>query len=849
MIKQNKHANNDTNSKGALFAERFYKQVGVINQQLIQNLNSLDIDNHNPIDLSIIIINTVLSVFLFLKLSNKNQLWDYKQLPEKITLKEFILFLTAYTNIHKNDVIRQLTDPNIEVVYNLPLDSKVLIKLIRILNIHNYDFSQTAGSKNKCVINNQILCGLYEMLANNSFNQAQKAQSGIFYTQKDEIKLMCQLALADNLINHLGSEFKNAIYDFIFAEEEIAQLESLNRLNKLDIAPKILEKLETVTIIDPSCGSGGFLIEMLLLLADLREKISNKPRYTFIEDIIRNNLYGIDVKQWACKATISHFEFIYLENRNIDSSLDLPEETLRTNIITSDSIMESWCDLYQEIYRINKGFDIIISNPPYIRHENIMSPSINGLDKIITQHKNYKNALIKNIQHLHNGCFSCNSDKTQIKFDAKSDIYVYFYFTSLFNLNDKGTLCFITSNSWLDVDFGIPLQNFLVDQFHLKLLIDNNSNRSFESADINTVITLVSNVLEDKNSEKKSLFLTIHKHFEDVKFKEVLKKIGQLKGYTKNETYTLLPLKQSKLDSKSNDNKPKWGSKYLRAPEIYSILKNKASMKLIPLKDCCDIRFGIKSGANNFFYLTSKDIKNWEIEPEFLKPFLYSFKEVKKLKIDETDLNKKLFICNSSKQELVNGGFKKTLEYIKWGESEKFHLRPSIKKRVNWYTLPQQDDMDFVSNRFLGERFGFPVIKDIPVCDVFFTGKFTTIKSDLGCALINSTLSYLFAEVIARKTYGIGVAYLYGPELNSIEIIHNTFIKKDEESAIINTFTRMANRDLYKISKEIKQPDRRDLDTIIFDILSLTAYERDAIYEELINLVENRQKKANSFKH
>ena len=126
MIKQNIHANNDTNSKGELFAERFYKQVAVINQQLIQNLNNLNIVNNNPIDLSIMIINTVLSVFIVLKLSNKKQLQDYKLLPERITLNEFILFLTAHTNIHKNDVIRRLTASNNELVYTLPLDSKVV---------------------------------------------------------------------------------------------------------------------------------------------------------------------------------------------------------------------------------------------------------------------------------------------------------------------------------------------------------------------------------------------------------------------------------------------------------------------------------------------------------------------------------------------------------------------------------------------------------------------------------------------------------------------------------------------------------------------------------------------------
>ena len=40
------------------------------------------------------------------------------------------------------------------------------------------------------------------------------------------------------------------------------------------------------------------------------------------------------------------------------------------------------------------------------------------------------------------------------KLDARSDLYIYFYFHGLSRLNPKGSFCFITSNSWLDVGYG-----------------------------------------------------------------------------------------------------------------------------------------------------------------------------------------------------------------------------------------------------------------------------------------------------------------------------------------------------------------------------------------------------------
>ena len=47
----------------------------------------------------------------------------------------------------------------------------------------------------------------------------------------------------------------------------------------------------------------------------------------------------------------------------------------------------------------------------------------------------------------------------------------------------------------------------------------------------------------------------------------------------------------------------KWGGLYLRAPEIYFRVLEMAGDKLVRLKDVAEVRFGIKTGANDFFYL------------------------------------------------------------------------------------------------------------------------------------------------------------------------------------------------------------------------------------------------------
>jgi hypothetical protein len=53
-------------------------------------------------------------------------------------------------------------------------------------------------------------------------------------------------------------------------------------------------------------------------------------------------------------------------------------------------------------------------------------------------------------------------------------------------------------------------------------------------------------------------------------------------------------------------------------------------------------------------------------------------------------------------------------------------------------------------------------------------------------------------------------------------------------------------REIGTILDEIHQPDRRALDEVVFDVLGLTAGEREAVYEAVVELVRRRLEKARS---
>ncbi|MEO0300281.1 MAG: hypothetical protein ABIM58_05840, partial [candidate division WOR-3 bacterium] len=411
---------------------------------------------------------------------------------------------------------------------------------------------------------------------------------------------------------------------------------------------------------------------------------------------------------------------------------------------------------------------------------------------------------------------------------------------------------------------------------------------------VNTVIVLIQRP-EEKLDDYTIKFVAFKKSFEDVINAEVIKKIDKAdKPIFDDEDFRIFPKTKKELLLegveepeeegliKDPEHLPyignKWGGKYLRAPEIYFKILEKGKDKLVRLGDIAEVRRGFTTGANEFFYLkpvgmSVKEVveiaeKNpdalipvrngagWEgeIEAEFLKPFLFSLKEVSKYQVELDLLNRLILLIPKP----INSG--KVHDYIKYGEKKGFNKRPSCKGRTKWYILPYQDYPDFVSNRFLGDRFGFPIISNIFVCDVFFVGKVKTTEPIQVCGLINSTLSYLSIEVISRKTYGIGVAYIYGPEINNMLLLNPYTINS---TSISDIFNKLKKREIHSIftelgfdpDKPIREqepnplPDRKALDDIVFDALGLTEEERKEVYWSVAELVKNRLEKAKSVKN
>jgi hypothetical protein len=246
------------------------------------------------------------------------------------------------------------------------------------------------------------------------------------------------------------------------------------------------------------------------------------------------------------------------------------------------------------------------------------------------------------------------------------------------------------------------------------------------------------------------------------------------------------------------------------------------------------VRRGFTTGANEFFYLDEEKISKWGIEEEFLRPVIKSPRECKRILIDPRDLKYKIFMCHKEKKDLKGTA---ALEYIKWGESQGFHERPSCRGRARWWDVGERQIPKLSFNYLVSST--AKTLFSFNGCYVSdnFQEVHTDKKFDLSlCAILNSTAFQLFVNMMGRSNFGGGLLKIQTYEVSDLICVDPLFISFEDTQLFESTSWEVI----------VPSADRKTLDSIIFDALDLTQTERDAVYEAVINLVESRLKKADS---
>lgn len=903
-------------------------------------------------------------------------------------------------------------------IFNFTVKDEQFAQVLNLLEQYNFTVSESTPLEIEVAVDAEMLGMVYETLVNIAEDEDHRGDAGIFYTPRVEVDLMCRLSVVNALCNRLGSQHRELFYKWLFAFSSEKLWVAEQGLQAKDLLGPVRDVLENLTVVDPACGSGAFLVGMLMVLDGLLERLdalAGKQRslYERRREIISRSLYGVDVKDWACHVAelrlwlaliveadftpdqlhfrkeplLPNFTFHIrcgdsliqevggldiahrkglsdlsptmkhrltdLKSEKIKFFNNAPDARFRTvemlkqqevlifSQILNDRIVQLDCKIntlkrivaekrsnvgrqrnfltgqteapskqltldiqqreseinalteekqqlerlnhtissrqadipfvwdisFAEIFANNKqGFDIVIGNPPYVRQEKITDPRL-WRDQISPENKKaYKTKLQRLIYRTWPMWFGYKEaeDKAARNVDAKSDLYLYFYFYGLSLLNDKGTFCFITSNSWLDVGYGKNLQEFLLKRCQIRLIIDNKAMRSFKSADVNTAIALLNSPTDGDDLSEAARnntvrFVMFSVPFEDAMDDTVFTLIETVERRTLTPGFRVLPVLQEKLledgcgfeeENKEPTNRApllktskkylgnKWGGKYLRAPEIYWTILEKGKDKFVPLDDIAKVKRGYIPWPYNIFKISSEIINYWKIEERYLYPCFSDLEDFQSICIEKLGNSQSFLLVVDEDWEDING----TNVQIYLRESAK----KSKKKSLNWYRLPKREIPRLIALRTPYERH-IVFYNKVGLCVVDHIE--LHVKEDdskIMTGLLNSSIYGLFREILGRINLGQGTLKTEVMDWKKFPVISPVSLGEENKKRIEQAITHFWQRDILSITKEIHKNDRRALDEIVFEILALSQGEREAVYEAIINLVETRLKKAES---
>ena len=351
-------------------------------------------------------------------------------------------------------------------------------------------------------------------------------ESGSYYTPRRVVSFMCREGLKGYLDGKNTGLSEDAIAAFV-DERDTSGI-------SLAEAQTVSHCLSEVTVVDPACGSGAYLLGMMQELVDLQSALYSdqlredaRSLYQVKLGIIERNLHGADVDEFAVNIAMLRLWLSLVIEYEGDHPEPLPN--LNYKIVCGDSLLgpdpspENGADFYRHL---TEQLDLRGKKARYMRAseynaKRILRHEIESAEDQIR--KTMGDATLPDdvinwpidfaeVFALHGGfdivvanppyVAAIEFTRTRPKwmrnaikdafYSAKGawDLFVPFYERSVQLLNRTGLVAFITPNKILSAPYAKMLRQFLHDKGFIASVTDVSSIRIFPKAAVNPVISV-----------------------------------------------------------------------------------------------------------------------------------------------------------------------------------------------------------------------------------------------------------------------------------------------------------------------------------------------------------------------
>ena len=692
--------------------------------------------------------------------------------------------------------------------------------ILDIFDMYYFSLVENEPYLQDMVVDPEMIGKIFENLLETGYRKSK----GTYYTPREIVHFMCKEVLTNYLYTNLKGVKEKDVKNFVFIGEfflaEDKEKIKRGKTEELKIPKDIyrrlgdIEKLlSNIKIVEPSVGSGAFLLGMMGELLKRRKIVrryrttkkaftGSRENFLLKSKIIKNNLYGADIEYLAVESSkLRMWLSLLVDAQNYDFD-DLSKSN--KNIVQGNSLTMNWEETFPEVLKSEKGFDIVIGNPPYVGEK--------GNKEIFRE--------------------IAKTPLGEKYYMGRGDIFYYFFHLGLDILKDKGTLAYITTNYYITADGALKLREDIRQRSNILEMIDFNEINIFSKArGQHNIISILEKSTEKTRVGKTSVCST----------KGDLS-LGDMAMYLnrryKGGSYSTLNQEEF-YEGKEN---------YIRLEKnSISEILHKIAEQSIPLKNVVNVNQGIVSGADK---VTTRHIDNFRVEGVKGEGiFSLTSDEAKTLHLNsyEEKILGKFFKNSHIERYITHNGSDRVIIYITKNDELKDypnierHLmrfksvlenkREAKQGRLPWYSLHWSREKEiFLSEKIVAPQrsrrnvFAYNDVEWYASADVYYMTikKGSTLSLKYILALLNSKLYYLWLYKRGKRKGEL--LELYATPLERIPIKN---ISPEKQRKFITLVEEIINK---RKAEEESMDLESKVDEMVCELYNLTSDEVNEVY-------------------